>query len=236
MSEWWTYSLRDLLLFSSRTYTRLFELHNQEWWPLPLFALALGAVLFALAWRGGERAGRALLLVLAACWLWVAWAWHAQRYAPINWAAEYFAWAWGVQAVLLGLVAWQGRFDAAPAAALRRGFGLFLVGAAWVIYPLLAPLLGRGWTPAELFGMAPDPTALATLGVLLTIKQRQAGGLFPIPAAVPPDQREATLWAMDAPEFWIAPLASLPCGPAFVLAYLPGCGDKPGTQCPPRVA
>ena len=51
MSEWWTYSLRDLLLFSQRTYTRLFELHNQEWWPLPLFALALGAVLFVLAWN-----------------------------------------------------------------------------------------------------------------------------------------------------------------------------------------
>lgn len=232
MSEWWTYSLPDLLLFSQRTYTRLFELHNEEWWPLPLFALALGAVLFVLAWRGGERAGRALLIILAACWLWVAWAWHAQRYAPINWAAEYFAWAWGVQAVLLGVAAWRGRFDAAPAAILRRGLGLVLLGAVWVIYPLLGPLLSRGWTPAELFGMAPDPTALATLGALLSIKLRHAGWLFPIPAAWCLISG-ATLWAMDAPEYWIAPLASL-LAVGFALAY--PWQREARTQCPPRAA
>jgi hypothetical protein len=28
MSEWWTYSLWDFLLFSPRTYYRLFELYN----------------------------------------------------------------------------------------------------------------------------------------------------------------------------------------------------------------
>ena len=28
MSEWWTYTLSDFLLFSPRTYHRLFELHN----------------------------------------------------------------------------------------------------------------------------------------------------------------------------------------------------------------
>ena len=217
MSEWCTYNLRDLLLFSQRTYTRLFELHNQEWWPLPLFALAVGAVLFVLACRGGERAGRALLIILAGCWLWVAWAWHAQRYAPINWAAEYFAWVWGLQAVLLGVEAGRGRLDAAPDAILRRGFGLVLLGAAWVIYPLLAPLLGRGWTPIELVGMAPDPTALATLGVLLSIKLRHTSWLFPIPVAWSLISG-ATLWAMDAPEFWIAPLASL-LAVGFALAY-----------------
>jgi hypothetical protein len=219
MSEWWTYSLRDLLLFSQRTYTRLFELHNQEWWPLPLMMLALGAVLFVLAWRGGERAGRALLVILAACWLWVAWAWHAQRYAPINWAAGYFAWAWGVQAVLLGVASWRGRFDAAPVDSLRRGFGLALLGYAWVIHPSLAPLLNRGWLQAELLGMAPDPTALATLGVLLTIKLRYSGWLFPIPILWCLISG-GTLWAMESPEFWIAPLAAL-LSVGFALAYRP---------------
>ena len=219
MSEWWTYSLRDLLLFSQRTYARLFELHNQEWWPLPLLALALGAVLLVLAWRGGERAGRALLVILAACWLWVAWAWHAQRYAPINWAAGYFAWAWAVQAVLLGVVSWRGRFDAVPVARQQRGFGLTLLGTALVIYPLLAPLLDRGWTPAELFGMAPDPTALATLGVLLAIKLRHSGWLFPIPVLWCLISG-ATLWAMESPEFWIAPLAAL-LSVGLALAYRP---------------
>ncbi|HSJ78405.1 MAG TPA: DUF6064 family protein, partial [Erythrobacter sp.] len=76
MSEWWTYGLRDLLLFSPRTYYRLFERYNLELWPLPLVALALGVVLLALARQGGDRAGRGLAVILAACWLWVAWAFH----------------------------------------------------------------------------------------------------------------------------------------------------------------
>lgn len=42
MSEWWTYSLRDFLLFSPHTYYRLFELYNQALWPLHLLALAIG--------------------------------------------------------------------------------------------------------------------------------------------------------------------------------------------------
>jgi len=207
MSEWWTYNLRDLLLFSQRTYYRLFELHNQEWWPLQLMMLALGAVLFVLAWRGGERAGRALLVILAVCWLWVAWAWHAQRYAPINWAAGYFAWAWGVQAVLLGAAALWGRFDAAPVNRWQRGFGLALLVLA-LVYPLLSPVLGRGWAQAEVFGMAPDPTALATLGALLVLRLRHGGWLLGIPVAACLVSG-ATLWAMASPEFWIAPLAAV---------------------------
>ena len=208
MSEWWTYGLRDLLLFSPRTYYRLFELYNLEWWPLQILALALGAAVFVLARRGGERAGCALVAMLAACWLWVAWAWHAQRYAPINWAAEYFAWAWGAQAVLLLAAALWGRIDAAPMACLRRGFGLALLGYALAIHPLLAPMLNRGWPQAEVFGMAPDPTALATLGALLAIKLRHAGWLFPIPVAWCLISG-ATLWTMDAPDFAVVPLAAI---------------------------
>lgn len=208
MSEWWTYGLRDLLLFSRQTYYRLFELYNLEWWPLPLIALAVGAAVFMLARRGGERAGRALAMLLAACWLWVAWAWHAQRYSPINWAAEYYAWAWAAQAVLLLAAAGWGRFAAQPMACLRRGFGMALLGVALAIHPLLAPLLGRGWPQAELFGMAPDPTALATLGALLAINLRHSGWLFPIPVAWCLVSG-ATLWAMDAAEFWVAPLIAV---------------------------
>ena len=33
MPEWWTYSLSDFLMFSPRTYYRLFELHNAAIWP-----------------------------------------------------------------------------------------------------------------------------------------------------------------------------------------------------------
>ena len=38
---------------------------------------------------------------------------------------------------------------------------------ALAIHPLIAPLSGRPWTQAEIFGLAPDPTVIATLGVLV---------------------------------------------------------------------
>ena len=42
MSEWWTYSLSDFLLFSPRTYYRLFELYNVAIWPLQLVSPRAG--------------------------------------------------------------------------------------------------------------------------------------------------------------------------------------------------
>ena len=57
MSEWWTYSLSDFLLFSPRTYYRLFELYNAAIWPAQMLALALGLAILALLRRPGR--GRA---------------------------------------------------------------------------------------------------------------------------------------------------------------------------------
>ena len=209
MSEWWTYGLRDLLLFSRQTYYRLFELYNLEWWPLQIVALALGAAILALGRRNGDRVGRAIAAILALCWLWVAWAYHAQRYASINWAASYFAWAFVVEALLLlwlGVV--RGRLTPAPASQMQQRAGLGLLLFALLIFPLVSPLLGRSWTQAEVFGMAPDPTALATLGVLLLAGVRTVWGLYPIPVAWCLISG-ATLWAMEAPDFAIVPLAAL---------------------------
>ncbi len=101
MSEWWTYSLSDFLLFSPRTYYRLFELYNAAVWPAQVVAFGLGVLALWLVWRGSVLAGRIVAAALAACWLWVAWAYLCERYATINWAAEYFAAGFALQALLL---------------------------------------------------------------------------------------------------------------------------------------
>jgi len=209
MSAWWTYDLQDLLLFSPRTYYRLFELYNLELWPLQLFTLALGVVLLVLWRRGGERAGHVIAVILAVAWLWVAWGFLWQRYASINWAAGYFALAFAMQALLvlwLGVV--RGRFTPAPASRIRQRAGLGLFVFALLLFPLVGPLLGRSWTQAEVFGMTPDATALATLGILLCVGARPPGWLFPIPVAWCLISG-ATLWVMESPDFMIVPLAAL---------------------------
>lgn len=209
MSEWWTYGPRDLLMFSAQTYYRLFELYNRDLWPLQMLALVLGVVVLALWRRGGDRAGRAIAMILAMCWLWVAWGFHWQRYASINLAAGYFALAFVVQALLLlWLGALRGRLTPTAATRLQQRAGLGLLLFALLVFPLIGPLLGRSWTQAEVFGMAPDPTALATLGVLLFAGVRPVWGLFPIPVAWCL-LSGITLWAMESPDFAVAPLAAL---------------------------
>lgn len=164
MSEWWTYRPSDFLLFSSRTYWRLFELHNAQWWPGQLLATALA--LAALWWCWRRRSAVPLLLLLAAGWGFVGWAFHLQRYAGINWAAGWLAAGFFAQAgLLVALAASRPRVAAVHTAASRAGLALLL--AAVLLYPFVGLAFGRPWTQAEVFGLAPDPTVLATLGALL---------------------------------------------------------------------
>ena len=179
MSEWWTYRPSDFLLFAPRTYYRLFELYNQEIWPLHIVALAAGVTLLVLMRVRTAWSGRVIAIVLAACWLWVAWAFHCQRYATINWAASYFAVGFALQALLLiwiGVAQDRLRLDSNPST--RARIGTAILWFALIVQPLLGLLVGRQWSQLELFGVAPDPTALATVGLLLAVNRVPWVGLW----------------------------------------------------------
>ena len=209
MSEWWTYRLSDFLLFSPDTYYRLFALYNAAVWPFQIASIAAGLAILALLVRRPAWAGRAIGVLLAICWVWVAWGYFASRYATINWAATSFAWAFAFEALLLILsVVVGGRLSFTKAAmSLCRKAGLALFAFALFCQPLIGPLAGRNWTEIELFGVAPDPTVLATLGVLLAA-DRIRWELLVIPllwCLI----AGATHWAMAAPEAFLLPLAAL---------------------------
>ncbi|MBX9846301.1 MAG: hypothetical protein K2Z80_31300 [Xanthobacteraceae bacterium] len=214
MSEWWTYRPSDLLMFSPRTYHRLFELINAELWPLQIVAIAAGLAVVWLVWRGAG--GRVVAALLAAAWIFVGWAYHFERYATIHTAAPYYAAGFAIQALLLVWCSVRRDglgFDSRPAPMIRWS-GWVLVAAGVVLYPLLAPLLGRPWTQAEIFGVAPDPTAVATLGVLLLAKGRVA--LFVALPLLWCAITALTLWTVDAPEAAV-PASALVLGAAMAL-------------------
>ena len=74
--------------------------------------------------------------------------------------------------------------------------------AAWLVaivvfgYPLLALLFGRTWTTAEVFGVAPDPTAIATVAALGVLRGFPRWVLTIVPLAWCAIAA-ATLWAMN---------------------------------------
>jgi uncharacterized protein DUF6064 len=198
MSEWWTYHLHDFLLFSTRTYYRLFELYNRDVWPMHVVALLAAIVILILALRRSPPwHGRVIAIVLAASWLWIAWAFQLRRYATIQWAAKYFAIGFVVEALLL---IWTGVIRDGFRISSRRvakpiGITLFLF--ALLIEPFLGLLGGHAWTTLQVFGIAPDPTVVATIGVILFAGERVRATLLIIPilwCAI----SGATLWALHA--------------------------------------
>jgi hypothetical protein len=209
MSDWWTYRLSDFLLFSPDTYRRLFELYNAGIWPVQIAAALLGLLALAAALRRSPREA-VVLAILALCWAWVGGAFHLGHYQTINWAAIGFAGAFGIQALLLAWAALAARGHAAagkdPGGPFSRGTGLALCLLAVFGLPALDLLLGRPAAQAAFFGVTPDPTAIATLGLLLMMQGGGRAVLWPIPLAWCAISG-ATLGAMNAPEALLPPAA-----------------------------
>ncbi len=217
MSEWWAYRPGDLLMVSLRVYERLFVLHNQALWPAQWLALALGAGLLLALWRPAAGRLRLALPVLAVAWVFVGWAFLWQRYAPVNWGIHYLVPLFALQALLL-LVMAMGRGARVPAS--RRGAsrwpGLGLVAYAVFVHPLTALLRGHGLDGAEVIGLAPDPLAIATLGLAVLVQPARHGWALLVIPALWCLTSAATLQLLGAPGAWL-PLA------AVVIAVVARC-------------
>lgn len=182
MSEWWSYRISDLLMFSPPVYCRLVERYNREAWPLHLLMLGAGTLLLWLAATRPAAAGRWVAGALAVIWLWVGWSFHHLAYAQINWAAEYAAIAFAIQAVLLvGLGVVRPPGAVASTLPQLRHVGLALAAVGVLVYPWTGLPAGRPWGQSEVFGLMPEPTALATLGLLLATSQARRVWLAVIP-------------------------------------------------------
>ena len=180
MSDWWTYRPADFLLFSPRTYWRMFELQNEAYWPLPVLMLVLGGIVTFLASRGGTTPLRAASVILAFVWCFVAYTFLWSRYAGINWAIAYVVPAFALEALLLLMTAIRSGVTLQPRG-VAAWIGYLLLAFATVGVPLLATLHGRERSTAEVFGIAPDPTVVATLGFLILLRARYLWLLYPIP-------------------------------------------------------
>jgi uncharacterized protein DUF6064 len=218
MSEWWTYTISDFLMYSARTYYRMVERYNSAVWPGHLLAVAAGLAVLGLLWRPGARQGRVVSGVMAVAWAWVAWGFLARRYGTINWAASYFAWGFGVEALLFGWVGLvRGRLRFGVWRDVAGVVGIVLFGLALLVYPVISLVVGRSLGQADVFGVEPDPTAVGTLGLLLMVRSGARWVLLPVPVLWCMFS-SAMLLAMRSPETWLLLSAALLAVVASVLA------------------
>ena len=213
--------LEDLLPFEPRVYWRLFALENEAVWPAQPLLLAAGALLAFCLLRGWRPSARWLGPALAAAWLWAGWQFVALRYGTVNWVAPSLAWGFYAEAALLAALGLSGRLLFAGRGR-RAQAAIGLLAAALLAWPILAPLDGRTWREAEVFAVAPDPTAAATLALLaLATRSRWMALLCVVPAlwlAV----SALTLITMGAWQGWVV-LAALLAG----LAACAAPGSRP---------
>ena len=200
MPDWWSYGAEDFLLFAPRTYWRLVASYQAGLWPLPVATVAGGLALLGWGLWRPARARRWCLVALAGLWLLAGLAFVGGRYATINWAAAYMLPLFVLQAALLALAAVRDR-GTRP---LPVTGGLL---AAWgvALHLLLAPAAGRDGGSAEAFGLMPDPTAIATLGLVLLTGA--PGWLLVLPALWCL-AGSVTLWAMGEPFAWVPAAAA----------------------------
>ncbi len=171
-----------MLPYTAEVFFSLFESYNRAIWPAQVVAYALAMAAIALALRPTKHGGRVVAAILAAMWAWTGVAYHVQHFATINFLAPIFGAVFVAQAVLF---AWTGAVRAAMPVAFRGDLcgwtGLAFVAVALAVYPLIGWALGHGWPQSPLVGVAPCPTAILTMGLLLLVPGRTPWHLVVVP-------------------------------------------------------
>lgn len=134
--------------------------------------------------RSGEQRLRDRFtgLALALAWAWTGFVFHGRYAASIDFAALVYSPAFLLQA---GLLAWmgvvRGRIALRPHAGAVGWGACILIAYALIGYPLIAAVVGHGLTATRVVGLAPGPTAVLTLGLLLLTKGRTPLFLSAVP-------------------------------------------------------
>lgn len=181
LDELLSYELRDFILFTADTYYRQYAQHNAQWWPLLAIAamVATGfgwrlraqpiALLSALA-----RLSGALLIAAAVTFL-------LQRFGQIFQPAPLLAGLLIVQGLMMLFIFPLLASRPAPASSAgtattgpvisqpQTPVAWLLLALALVFHPLITLTQDRPAASLELFGLAADPSMIASLGMALLI-------------------------------------------------------------------
>ena len=168
--------------FTVEQFFDIFGTYNTAIWPVQVLAYVLGIVALALAFRESKLSTRIVSGILALFWTWMGIFYHIIHFSVINPAAWIFGIAFVLQGLLFLLVGaiFQRpafRFTLKPLPIIGACFILY----ATVIYPLLGISFGHSYPRSPMFGVAPCPTTIFTLGVLLWASKPVPAYLLVIP-------------------------------------------------------
>lgn len=169
--------------FSDEEFFSIFAQYNQAIWPMPIVAYVMGAITVGLLFWESRASAIMIPTILAAFWMINGVGYHAMFFVQINPLATVFAGMFILQALLLGLsplffgnMKFRVRRDAHSVA------GLALIVFAMLVYPVWGRLAGHIYPAVPVFGLAPCPTTIFSVGSLLLARWNAARWLLVIPA------------------------------------------------------
>lgn len=197
-----------MLPYTAEVLFSMMEQYNRAIWPAGPVALLLALGALVLTVRPAREADRIIGVLLAAAWIWVGAAHQLGPMATIDFAAPLYGGLWVLQGLLLAWscvlrrrVAFRFRADA------FGWTGVGLAAFALIGYPLVVRLMGYGWPALPLVGVAPNPTVVFTMGLLLL------GDRAPVHLAALPLVWSAvagvTAWLLALPVDFAVPLATV---------------------------
>lgn len=171
-----------MLPFSQAQFFGVFTEYNTAIWPLQPVAAILGVSLVLMLRHGPRWRHRAVAAILAGLWLTMGVGYHWAFFAPINSAA----YAFGLLFVCAGLLflvegVVRRRVEFEWAGGVRGWFAAALILYGLIVYPAVSLLYLHPYPATPLFGVAPCPTTIFTLGILLLSRYRRPLALSGIP-------------------------------------------------------
>jgi len=159
------------LPFTTEQFFAVFADYNAAIWPAQVVACVMGAAVMIATLARWKHAAPLSLAVLAVFWAWTGIAYHFYHFTVINMAAYLFCALFVAQAGLLAAAAFGGpHMRVAPPRPVYAVAAWALILYAVFIYELLGYLAGHGLMKGPLFGVAPCPTTIFTIGVLLLLR------------------------------------------------------------------
>ncbi|MPY73787.1 MAG: hypothetical protein GEU87_05965 [Alphaproteobacteria bacterium] len=197
-----------LVPFTREVFLGLFEQYNAAVWPAQPVAYALGLLVLLSALKPYKGSGRLIAAVLAAAWIWNGVAYHMLHFATLVWAAWAFGFLFVVQGLMfLGSGVLRGRLAFRFQGGVTGWIGIGMALFAMAAYPLIGALTGQGLPRIPPFGLAPCPTAIFTLGMLLLAAPRVPMHLLVIPLLWS-IVGGAVAWQIDIPQDLALPAAA----------------------------
>lgn len=171
-----------ILPFSRTEFLHVFAAYNSAIWPGQIVAAAAGLLAIGLLFRRPKWADRAIAGILAALWLVTGIGYHWMYFAAINPAAYLFGGLFVLEGALLAFEGTVRRRIAFRASKSIAGWiAAALIVYAVAIYPLVGLLVTHPYPQTPLFGVAPCPTTIFTLGFLILARTERPLLLAPLP-------------------------------------------------------